>query len=88
MRGHGLGNKMIYVSIILRFRSRAPLAGRWPRFGFLLTAFSEFRRAIAAEQRYEELRHKEATALTLEGIARIEVPRCIFEEFYSTDQMP
>ena len=68
---------------ILCFGSRAPLARRWPGFGFAVTVFCEFRRAIAAEQRYDELRRRDAAALALEGVARTEIPRCIFEEFYS-----
>lgn len=61
----------------------APLAGRWPSFGSVIIVLAELRRAIAAEQRYDELRRKNAAALTLEGIARTEIPRRIFEEFYS-----
>ena len=72
------------LGTIVRFGSRAPLAGRWPRFGFLVTIFSEFRRAVAAEERYDELKRREAAALALEGIARTEIPRCIFDSLTPT----
>ena len=57
--------------------------GHWLGFGFVFIVFAEFRRAVAAEQRYEELKGKSTAALAREGIAHPDVPRRIFEEFYS-----
>jgi hypothetical protein len=56
----------------------------WPGFGFVFIVFTEFRRAVAAEQRYEYLKGRGTTALAREGIARADVPRRIFE-FYSLE---
>jgi hypothetical protein len=55
----------------------------WPGFGFVFIVFTEFRRAVAAQQRYEDLKGKGTAALAREGIARADIPRRIFEEFYS-----
>jgi hypothetical protein len=60
-------------------------SGHWPGFGFVFIAFTEFRRAVAAEQRYEDLKGRSTAALAREGIARADVPRRIFEEFYSLE---
>jgi hypothetical protein len=60
-------------------------SGHWPGFGFVFIAFTEFRRAVAAEQRYEYLKGRSTAALAREGIARADVPRRIFEEFYSLE---
>ena len=56
-------------------------AGRDSRF---FSQFSpSFRRAGAAEQRYEQLTRASAAALARDGIVRTDLPRRIFEEFYS-----
>lgn len=57
--------------------------GHWLGLRFFLIVFAEFRRAVAAEQRYEELKRNSTAALAREGIARPGVPRRVFEEFYS-----
>jgi hypothetical protein len=57
--------------------------GHWLGFGFVFIVFAEFRRAAAAEQRYEELKGRSTAAVAREGIAHPDVPRRIFEEFYS-----
>jgi hypothetical protein len=72
------------LATVLCVGSRAPLAGRWLGFELMGTVSAEFRRAIAAEHRYDELRRKDAAALALEGIARAEIPRRVFVEFYSS----
>ena len=50
--------------------------GHWLGFRFVCIAFAEFRRAVAAEQRYEELKGKSTAAP--------DVPRRVFEELYSS----
>jgi predicted N-acyltransferase len=72
-----------FLATVLCVVSRAPLTGRWLGFEFMGTVSAEFRRAIAAERRYDELRRKDAAGLALEGIAGAEIPRRVFEEFYS-----
>jgi hypothetical protein len=50
---------------------------------YLMEMFAEFSRAVTAAQRYEDLRYRSC------GHARIaptDIPRRIFEEFYSTDE--
>jgi hypothetical protein len=48
--------------------------------------FDEFRRAVAAERRHSELKHMDTTALVREGITRTDVPRRVFEEYYSSTE--
>ena len=48
--------------------------------GFLVVILTEFRRARAAAQRYEDLRYRSARH---GNMTPTEIPRCIFEEFYS-----
>ena len=43
----------------------------------------EYRRAIAAEKHYASLKCESETALAREGTARSDIPRRVFEEFYS-----
>jgi hypothetical protein len=43
----------------------------------------EYRRAIAAEKYYVSLKRESDTALAHEGTARSDIPRRVFEEFYS-----
>jgi hypothetical protein len=57
-------------------RSQAPS----PRQNFLLAMLAEFGRANAAAQRYEDLRYRSASR---ESIAAGDIPRRVFEEFYS-----
>jgi hypothetical protein len=55
------------------------------RPSFLLAMLAEFRRAAAAAQRYEDLRYRSA------GTGRIapgDLPRQVFEEFYSVEKPP
>ena len=50
-------------------------------FHLLLT---EYRRAIAAAALHEDLRRMNAVARTREGMAWSEIPRRVFDEFYSS----
>ena len=43
----------------------------------------ELRRAVAAEQRYEDLKRTSPWVLARSGIIAADVPQCIFEEFYA-----
>jgi hypothetical protein len=56
--------------------------GRGLKFSVAGVALNEFRRALAAEQRYENLKHSSATDMARENIARTNIARRIFEEFY------
>jgi hypothetical protein len=56
--------------------------GRWSGPGIFALVLAEFRRSIAATQRYEALRYRSAC----EGrVAPTEISRRVFEEFYSLD---
>lgn len=57
--------------------------GRWSGLAWSSMVFAEFKRAVAAEQRYEKLRRLDATALAREGASRADVPRMVFREFYA-----
>ena len=52
-------------------------------FGFAFILGTEFLRALAAEQRYEELIHNRTRAPARRSITRREMVLNIFEEFYS-----
>jgi hypothetical protein len=52
----------------------------WLGLGILAVVLAEFRRAVAAARRYEDLRYGSGRH---EGIAPADIPRWIFEEFYS-----
>jgi hypothetical protein len=54
-----------------------------PRLERLSTVIAEYRRAVAAERRYDDLKRMGATALAREGIAPADISRRIFNEFYS-----
>jgi hypothetical protein len=43
----------------------------------------EYRRAIAAEKHYVSLKRESDTDLAHEGTTRSDIPRRVFEEFYS-----
>lgn len=45
---------------------------------------NEYRRAMAAEDHYAGLKRKSASALAREGMAHGDIPRGVFEQFYST----
>ncbi|MEH2626022.1 hypothetical protein V1292_004077 [Bradyrhizobium sp. AZCC 1719] len=51
------------------------------QYVFLLTLLAEFRRALAAARRYENLRYGCAYH---DALAPAEIPRRIFEEFYAS----
>jgi hypothetical protein len=51
-----------------------------PSRNYLLGMFAEFSRAVAAAQRYEDLRYRRASH---GEIAPVDIPRRIFEEFYA-----
>jgi hypothetical protein len=56
--------------------------GRWSGRGIFALVLAEFRRSIAAAQRYEALRYRSAR----DGrVAPPEISRRVFEEFYSVD---
>jgi hypothetical protein len=55
---------------------------RGPGLTFLLVALAEFLRARAAEQRHEDLRRAGAAAPARDDIV-LDLPRRIFEEYYS-----
>jgi hypothetical protein len=55
-------------------------SGRWSRFGILVIVLSDFRRAVAAAQRYEDMRYRSACP---GRAAPTDIPRQVFEEFYS-----
>jgi hypothetical protein len=53
---------------------------RWSGPDILVAVLAEFPRSVAAAQRYEALRHRSAC----DGhVASADIPRRIFEEFYS-----
>jgi hypothetical protein len=54
-----------------------------PRQYFLLAMFAEYRRAAAAAQRYTDLRYRNARR---GSIVLSDIPRQVFEEFYSSDE--
>jgi hypothetical protein len=54
-----------------------------PSRNYLLDMFAEFSRAVAAAQRYENLRYRSASQ---EKIALDDIPRQIFDEFYSAGE--
>jgi hypothetical protein len=60
----------------------------WSRLGLFGVLLAEFRRAVAAEQRYEHLKRASAACLARDGIAPADIPRRIFEEFYSLSAKP
>jgi hypothetical protein len=63
-------------------------AGRALGGGRIRAVLAEFARARAAEQRYRYLRLAGAAALPRDGIAPADIPRRIFEEFYSSSAEP
>jgi hypothetical protein len=48
-----------------------------------MSVVAEFRRACAAAQRYEDLRHRSAAR---GSIAPADIPRRVFEELYSSEK--
>ena len=54
-----------------------------PSRNYLLEMFAEFSRAVAAAQRYEDLRYRSASH---GKIAPDDIPRRIFAEFYSVGE--
>jgi hypothetical protein len=58
--------------------------GRWSGLELLLVILTEFRRARAAEQRHGHLRRAGVAALARDGIVPADIPRRIFDEFYSS----
>ena len=54
-----------------------------PSRNYLLEMFAEFSRAVAAAQRYEDLRYRSASH---GKIAPDDIPRQIFAEFYSVGE--
>ena len=67
---------------------RAIENGCWAGLGFFRAVLDEFRRAVAAEQRYEHLKRAGAAALARDGVVRADVSRRIFDEFYSSSAEP
>lgn len=62
--------------------------GHTSGLGFFVVIVLEFKRAMAAEQRYDDLEHVGARALARDRIAPADIPRRIFAEFYSSDGLP
>jgi hypothetical protein len=57
--------------------------------GFLRVLLTEYRRAIAADGLYEDLKRMNAVARAREGIACSDIPRRVFDELYtSAGQVP
>jgi hypothetical protein len=54
-----------------------------PSRNYLLDMFAEFSRAVAAAQRYEDLRYRGGSH---GRIAPADIPRQIFEEFYAAGE--
>jgi hypothetical protein len=52
--------------------------------GVLHLLLTEYRRAIAADVLYEDLKRRNAVARTREGIACSDIPRRVFDELYSS----
>jgi hypothetical protein len=44
----------------------------------------EYRRAVAASHRHDELRRKDRVALVRVGVASADIAPCILQEFYSS----
>jgi hypothetical protein len=53
--------------------------GHWSGHGILGVTLAEFRRAMAATRRYEDLKYRAACR---EGIALAAIPQRVFDEFY------
>jgi hypothetical protein len=62
--------------------------GRGRGIEYFRVVLAEFQRATAAEQRYEYLRRAGTAALARDGVVRADVPRRIFDEFYSSSAEP
>jgi hypothetical protein len=67
---------------------RAIRGGRWWGPGLFPVVVAEFQRAVAAARRYEQLKRADAAAMGRDGISSVDIPRRIFEEFYSSDDGP
>jgi len=57
----------------------------WLAGSFLTILLFEFRRAIAAEQRYNSLKQAHPQARAYGGVAHYDLSRRIFDEFYACD---
>lgn len=68
-------------------RVREVQKGQWSGRGLFLVVLAEFKRAVAAAQRYTELKRIDATTLTRDGITPADIPRRIFDEFYSRGEV-
>ena len=65
--------------------SRATRKGHGSGFGIVVTTFAELGRALAAAQRYEDLRYRSAGHATIDPA---DIPRLIFEELYAGGEVP
>ena len=52
--------------------------------GFFQILLTEYRRAIAADARYEDLKRMNAVARMRDGVACSDIPRRVFNELYSS----
>lgn len=64
--------------------TREVQSGRWLALGWFASPVVEYKRAIAAEQRYRALNRASPPTVVSSGIADVAVPCCILEEFYSS----
>lgn len=62
--------------------------GALPALRTIRLLVAEYRRAMAAEDYYGGLKRMSATALAQDGIARCDIPRRVFDEFYSFHDAP
>jgi hypothetical protein len=77
------------VGQALRVRGLRPVQDRrGAGLEYFRVVLAEFQRAMAAEQRYEYLRRAGTAALARDGIVRTDIPRRIFDEFYSSSAEP
>jgi hypothetical protein len=65
-------------------RTHERQAGFLPALRTIRTLIAEYRRAIAAEEHYADLKRMSRTARTHEDIADGGIPRRVFETFYSS----
>jgi hypothetical protein len=63
---------------------REPRKGHGSGFGIVVTTFAELGRALAAAQRYEDLRYRSAGHASIDPA---DIPRRVFEELYASGEV-